>query len=203
MRSSKALVLVGAAALLAPAATAEQGRAAPDLRLGTQVAQAEPSTIESARSDNATAVAEPDWDPTDWDAIIKNLPGVGQPEGRMVSGASRSGGTDVTLYPLVPPTVAWTAAGQPIIYWYLAGEPPADAGVTFTLASRQLEDEVQVELAGVAKPGSKRPMRLVADGRSLSDVAKVVVGDSGKRVQLLRLSDHSFVRTLKRKFVGE
>ncbi len=62
-----------------------------------------------------------------------------------------------------------------------------------------LKTEIEVRAAEV----SKRPMRLVADGRSERDVVKVVMGDSGKRVQLLRLLDHSFVRTLKRKFVGE
>jgi len=48
----------------------------------------------------------------------------------------------------------------------------------------------------------KRSMRMVADGRQLERVCRADVGDSGRRVRLLRPQSHLFVKTLTRKFIG-
>lgn len=99
------------------------------------------------------------------------------------------------------------AAGGPVLY-------PALPVITvtpmyphrarpFTSMQFPLVVPLRTELEVSAWEQSKRPMRLVADGRSLRDVVRVTIGDSGKRVRLLRRADHSFVGTLKRKFVGE
>lgn len=109
-----------------------------------------------------------------------------------------------------------TAAGS-TAYNLAAGGPVLDPGlqvitvtpmyphraVPFTSMQFPLVVPLKTEIEVRAAERSKRPLRLVADGRSLRNVVRVTVGDSGRRVQLLRLSDHSFVRTLKRKFVGE
>lgn len=49
----------------------------------------------------------------------------------------------------------------------------------------------------------KRPVRLVADGRTLEGVLSVRVRDSGLRLRLLRVESHEFISTLARKFIGE
>lgn len=48
----------------------------------------------------------------------------------------------------------------------------------------------------------KRSMRLVADGRQVERVSRADIGDSGRRVRLLRPQNHLFVKTLTRKFIG-
>ena len=99
------------------------------------------------------------------------------------------------------------AAGGPVLYpgLHVVTVTPLypHRAVPFTSMQFPLVAPLGTEIEVSAEEVSKRPMRLVADGRSLSDVARVSVRDSGKRVQLLRLADHSFVRTLKRKIVGE
>ncbi len=54
----------------------------------------------------------------------------------------------------------------------------------------------------VADDLPKRSMRLVADGRQVERVSRALVGDSGRRVKLLRPLSHLFVKTLTRKFIG-
>jgi NAD+ kinase len=49
----------------------------------------------------------------------------------------------------------------------------------------------------------KRPVRLVADGRTLEGLLSVRVRDSGLRLRLLRVESHEFIATLARKFIGE
>ncbi len=73
----------------------------------------------------------------------------------------------------------------------------------FTSMQFPLVVPLRTEIEVCASEVSKRPMRLVADGRSLRGVSRITVRDSSKRVHLLRLSDHSFVQTLRHKFVGE
>lgn len=50
---------------------------------------------------------------------------------------------------------------------------------------------------------AKRPIRLLADGRSLDEVATVEISDSGKRIKLLRTKEHRFVATLAKKVIGD
>ncbi|MBN1441381.1 MAG: DNA adenine methylase [Planctomycetes bacterium] len=59
------------------------------------------------------------------------------------------------------------------------------------------------EITVVSDELPKRHMRLVADGRPLEKVARVIIRDSGKRVTLLRTYDRDFIRTISRKFIGE
>ncbi len=54
----------------------------------------------------------------------------------------------------------------------------------------------------VADDLPKRSMRMVADGRQLEKVLAAEVGDSGRRVTILRPLSHLFVKTLTRKFIG-
>ncbi len=54
----------------------------------------------------------------------------------------------------------------------------------------------------VASDLPKRSMRMVADGRQLEHVSTVVIGDSRRRITLLRPLNHLFVKTLTRKFIG-
>ncbi len=61
-----------------------------------------------------------------------------------------------------------------------------------------LHRTLRIEGHGVAK----RPIRVLADGRPTDDVASIIVRDSGRRIHLLRLQQHSFVRTLSRTFIG-
>jgi NAD+ kinase len=49
---------------------------------------------------------------------------------------------------------------------------------------------------------AKRSMRVVADGKAIERAAAVEVGDSGRRLRLLRPPGHLFVKTLARKFIG-
>lgn len=48
----------------------------------------------------------------------------------------------------------------------------------------------------------KRHVRLVADGQSFQDIAKVTIRDSGRRITLLRTADREFTRLLSEKFIG-
>jgi NAD+ kinase len=49
----------------------------------------------------------------------------------------------------------------------------------------------------------KRPVRLVADGRTLEGLLSVRVRDSGLRLRLLRVESHEFISTLATKFIAE
>ena len=49
----------------------------------------------------------------------------------------------------------------------------------------------------------KRPIRALADGRRFDEVASVEVCDSGQRINLLRVDDHSFVEAVSRTFIGD
>lgn len=49
----------------------------------------------------------------------------------------------------------------------------------------------------------KRPIRALADGRRFEEVASVEVRDSGQRINLLRVEDHSFVEAVSRTFIGD
>lgn len=50
---------------------------------------------------------------------------------------------------------------------------------------------------------TKRPIRVLTDGRSVDDIEGIEVRDSGRRIQLLRTEDHSFVGTLAKTFIGK
>ena len=49
----------------------------------------------------------------------------------------------------------------------------------------------------------KRPIRVLADGRRFDEVASVEVRDSGQRINLLRVDDHSFVTAVSRTFISD
>ena len=57
----------------------------------------------------------------------------------------------------------------------------------------------RLELGGLEL--EKRPVRLLADGRTLEGLTSVEVFDSGLRVNILRMESHEFVSALARKFI--
>jgi NAD+ kinase len=61
---------------------------------------------------------------------------------------------------------------------------------------------LECEITVRAEELLKRHMRLVADGQALSNVARVTIRDSGRRVTLLRTPDREFTRLLSEKFIG-
>ena len=50
---------------------------------------------------------------------------------------------------------------------------------------------------------AKRQMRVLADGRAIEQVSAIRIADSGRRLRLLRSSEHNFFSVLSRKFIGE
>lgn len=48
----------------------------------------------------------------------------------------------------------------------------------------------------------KRPIRILADGRATDDIQSIEVTGAEERIALLRVPEHSFVRTLSKTFIG-
>jgi len=99
------------------------------------------------------------------------------------------------------------AAGGPVVHPGVSGivVTPLNAHRPVQFHSLQfpvvlpLETAIRVERKG----GVKRPIRVVVDGESFSEVQQLVVEDRGDYVRLLRPSGHQYIQSLLTRIIGE
>ena len=99
------------------------------------------------------------------------------------------------------------AAGGPVVHPGVSGivVTPLNAHRPVQFHSLQfpvvlpLDTTIRVERKG----GEKRPIRVVVDGESFSQVQQLIVEDRGDYVRLLRPSGHQYIQSLLTRIIGE